>query len=355
MSGILPLSLPLASSISNLQEQSEALCLPSLQKAVARLASPMDNIAGYHFGWNDRHGRPTGGNGGKSVRPALALLSAQAASADPMVGVPAGVAVELVHNFSLLHDDFMDGDELRRGRPTAWTVFGSAQAILTGDALLALATDVLLSTTTPGVAPQDVARALKRLSTANCRLVDGQALDLSYEFRERITVEECLRMEGGKTGALLGCASSIGAVLAGADETTIDALDRFGRHLGLAFQAVDDLLGIWGEPASTGKPRWGDLRRRKKSLPICAALEEGGTASRQLTDILGTPNSTDQDERQLALIASLVEEAGGRVWTQDEAGRQYESALGALDEIAMPETVRDQFTSLAAFVVRRTR
>ncbi|MFJ6217123.1 polyprenyl synthetase family protein [Streptomyces sp. NPDC092296] len=344
-------------SVPALLERGRTLCTPQLREAVGRLAAPMDTVAAYHFGWIDRDGRPAAGDGGKAVRPALALLSAQAVGADPAIGAPGGTAVELVHNFSLLHDDLMDGDETRRHRATAWTVFGAAQAILVGDALFALATEVLLDAPdTSAISPVDAARAVRRITVATRKLIDGQAQDLSFEHRDRVTVDECLEMEGNKTGALLACASSIGAVLAGADDTVADALERYGYHLGLAFQAVDDLLGIWGATEVTGKPHWGDLRQRKKSLPVSAALADGGPASLRLAELLADPEGRgDEDEQQLAARAALIEEAGGRAWTQDEARRQHKTALAALDEVPMPDVVREHFVALAEFVVVRER
>jgi geranylgeranyl diphosphate synthase type I len=345
------------SAVLALLDLGRTLCAPPLREAVARLAAPMDTVAAYHFGWLDRDGRPASGDGGKLVRPALALLSAQAVGAEPEAGVPGGVAVELVHNFSLLHDDLMDGDETRRHRATAWSVFGPAQAILVGDALFALATEVLLEAPGfSGASPTDAARAVQRITTATRKLIDGQAQDLSFEHRDRVAVEECLEMEGNKTGALLACASSIGAVLRGADDRAADALERYGYHLGLAFQAVDDLLGIWGSTDVTGKPHWGDLRQRKKSLPVSAALAEGGKASRRLAELLADPEGRgDEDEEQLAVRAALIEEAGGRAWTRDEARRQYKTSLAALDEVPMPDAVREHFVALAEFVVVRER
>ena len=346
-----------AVSVPALLERGRTLCTPRLREAVGRLAAPMDTVAAYHFGWIDRDGQPTAGDGGKAVRPALALLSAQAVGADPGMGVAGGVAVELVHNFSLLHDDLMDGDETRRHRATAWTVFGPAQAILVGDALFTLATEVLLEAPdTSPVRAADAARAVRRITTATRRLIDGQAQDLSFEHRDRVTVQECLEMEGNKTGALLACASSVGAVLAGADDRTADALESYGYHLGLAFQAVDDLLGIWGATEVTGKPNWGDLRQRKKSLPVSAALAEGGKASLRLAELLADPKDRgDEDEERLAARAALIEEAGGRAWTQAEARRRHRTALAALDGVPMPDTVREQFVALAGFVVVRER
>ncbi|MFF8598145.1 polyprenyl synthetase family protein [Streptomyces sp. NPDC015232] len=340
--------------VAALLERGRALTTPVMRAAVDRLAPPMDTVAAYHFGWIDALGRPTEGDSGKAVRPALALISAEAMGAAPEVGIPGAVAVELVHNFSLLHDDLMDGDEQRRHRDTVWKVYGPAQAILVGDALSALANEVLLELGTV-----EAGRATRRLTTANRKLIDGQAQDISYEHRERVTVEECLEMEGNKTGALLACAASIGAVLAGADDRTADKLEEYGYHLGLAFQAVDDLLGIWGDPDSTGKQTWSDLRQRKKSLPVVAALAAGGPASERLGELLAADAKiTDFDsfsEAEFAARAALIEEAGGRDWTSQEARRQHEIAVRALHEVDLPVRVRDQLTALADFVVVRKR
>ncbi|MFD6415494.1 polyprenyl synthetase family protein [Streptomyces sp. NPDC060194] len=349
--------------VTALLERGRALAMPELRAAVARLAPPMDTVAAYHFGWIDAEGRPAAGDGGKAVRPALALLSAEAAGVAAEVGVPGAVAVELVHNFSLLHDDLMDGDEQRRHRDTVWKVHGPAQAILVGDALFALANEVLLELGTV-----EAGRATRRLTTASRKLIDGQAQDISYEHRERVSVEECLEMEGNKTGALLACAVSIGAVLGGADDRTADVLEAYGYHLGLAFQAVDDLLGIWGDPESTGKQTWSDLRQRKKSLPVVAALAAGGPASERLAELLAADAVTESDdqpaaggdsdgftEAEFATRAALIEEAGGRTWTEAEARRQHAVAVRALDAIDMPDRVRAQLVALADFVVVRTR
>ncbi|MGW7008343.1 polyprenyl synthetase family protein [Streptomyces sp. NPDC054933] len=340
--------------VTALLERGRTMSTPVLRAAVDRLAPPMNTVAAYHFGWIDASGRPTHGDSGKAVRPALALMSAEAAGVAPEVGIPGAVAVELVHNFSLLHDDLMDGDEQRRHRDTVWKVHGPAQAILVGDALFALANEILLE-----VGTSDARRATKRLTTATRKLIDGQAQDISFEHRERVTVEECLEMEGNKTGALLACASSIGAVLGGADDATADALEAYGYHLGLAFQAVDDLLGIWGEPAVTGKQTWSDLRQRKKSLPVVAALAAEGAAAEQLAELLAAdaknPEIGDFSEEEFANRAALIEEAGGRQWTSQEARRQHATALDALGGIAMPEETRQNLFALADFVVVRER
>ncbi|OEU91869.1 dimethylallyltranstransferase [Streptomyces abyssalis] len=343
-------------SVSALLERGRRLATPMLRAAVARLAPPMDTVAAYHFGWIDESGRPSEASGGKAVRPSLALLSAEVTGAPPETGLPGAVAVELVHNFSLLHDDLMDGDEQRRHRDTVWKVHGPAQAILVGDALFALANEILLEPGTP-----EAGRATRRLTRATRKLIDGQAQDISYEDREQVTVEECLEMEGNKTGALLACAVSIGAVLGGADDRTADALESYGYHLGLAFQAVDDVLGIWGDPEATGKQTWSDLRQRKKSLPVVAALASPDPAAARLAELMRADATKSQaefedfDEAEFATRAALIEEAGGREWTSAEAQRQHTTALAALEPVDMPAHVRDQLTALADFVVVRQR
>ncbi|HEY6295671.1 MAG TPA: polyprenyl synthetase family protein [Streptosporangiaceae bacterium] len=190
------------------------LVSPAMESAIGRLTPDVRAVAAYHLGFADAAGHPTGNGSGKALRPALALLSARAAGAPPERGVPSAVAVELVHNFSLLHDDIMDGDTERRHRPTAWTVFGVGAAILAGDALLALAQDILLEDGTP-----QGAWATRCLSAAVQRLIGGQGSDLAFEKRDDVSLAECLEMAGDKTAALMACACSIGAVHLGAPPT----------------------------------------------------------------------------------------------------------------------------------------
>ena len=263
---------------------------PAIESAIARLTPDVRVVAAYHLGFADAAGNPIKKSGsGKALRPALALLSARAAGAPPERGVTAAVAVELVHNFSLLHDDIMDNDTERRHRPTAWTVFGVGAAILAGDALLALAQDLLLEDGNP-----QGAWAARCLSAAVQRLIGGQGSDLAFEKRDDVTLGECLDMAGDKTAALMACACSIGAVHLGAPPTLAMGLAGFGAHVGLAFQLTDDLLGIWGAPEVTGKPVRADLRARKKSLPVVAALNSGTPEAAELRALLTSPGAAER-------------------------------------------------------------
>ena len=336
-------------SMPQVLHRARDLVAPALAEAVERLSPELRPIVSYHLGWTDAHGRPEGanGNGGKGVRSALAVLSAEAAGADPSSGVPGAVAVELVHNFSLVHDDVIDGDEERRHRPTVWAVFGVGRAVIIGDALLSLAHEVVLGAPSP---PADLVRASRCLAEATSAMIAGQALDMAFETLAGVTVDRCLAMEAGKTGALLGCASSIGAVLGGASDEVVTALRDYGVELGLAFQAVDDLLGIWGDPSTTGKPAWSDLRARKKTLPVTAALAAGGGKSGELHALL---DADHLEELDIARAAALVEACGGRDVAADEARARLDRALAALERAGIDAAAGRDLAEVARFVVER--
>jgi geranylgeranyl diphosphate synthase type I len=316
---------------------------PAIARHLERLSPEVRAVAAYHLGFTDADGTPTGDTpGGKALRPALALLSARAAGAPPERGVTPAAAVEFVHNFSLLHDDIMDGDTERRHRPTAWTVFGVGAAILAGDALLCLAQDILLA----DPAPQGV-WAARCLSAAVHRLIAGQGADLAFERREGVALDECLQMAGDKTAALMACACSIGAIGVGAPAELAMGLAGFGAHAGLAFQLTDDLLGIWGAPEVTGKPVRADLRARKKSLPVVAALASGTVAGDELRQVLARPDALSEED--LLRAAGLVQEAGGRAWAESEADAQLAAASTCLADTEMPDDVRGEFAAIAGF------
>ncbi|MBO0773470.1 MAG: polyprenyl synthetase family protein [Actinobacteria bacterium] len=330
-------------------ETARDLVGPAMATAVARLSPDVRPVAEYHLGLAGTGkpgpgGKP--GGTGKALRPALALLSARAAREPAERGVPAAVAVELVHNFSLLHDDIMDGDTERRHRPTAWTVYGTGAAILAGDALLALAQEILLEAGAP-----NGLWAARCLSAAVQRLIAGQGADLAFEQRDNVTLAECQEMAGDKTAALMACACSIGAIHVGAPAALAMGLAGFGAHVGQAFQLTDDLLGIWGAPERTGKPAGSDLRARKKSLPIVAALTSGTAAAGELAELLASPEP--MDDAQVARAARLVADAGGRSWTEVEAAAQLDAARKCLAETDMPEDVRAEFAGIAEFITER--
>jgi geranylgeranyl diphosphate synthase type I len=329
-------------------------CAPGMEAAIERLAPEIRRCATYHLGWTDADGTPSGAPGGKGIRPALAVLSAEAAWAAAVVGAPGGVAVELVHNYSLIHDDIIDGDTERHHRPTVWSVYGVGAAIIAGDALENLAHQVLLEAD-----PLTGAAASAALAGATAEMIAGQADDIAFEKRRNVGVDECTAMSAAKTGALLGAASSVGAILAGAPPATVGALRDYGRHLGLAFQAVDDLLGIWGDPTRTGKPAGNDLRQRKKSLPVVSALAAGGEEADELRVLLlGDPDIPVEtlpplEAGQIERAAYLVDACGGREWTAVRAKAHLDSALGALERVRLSAVPQRELADLAVFVIER--
>ncbi len=318
----------------------------ALRSAVEALPPSMRRIAGYHFGWWDEHGEPTRAGGGKAIRPALVLLAAEAVGGTAAAALPAAAAVELAHNFSLLHDDVMDGDRTRRHRPTAWAVFGVSPAILAGDALLAQAFDALSAGGHPA-APE----ATRIFGTAIQELLEGQNADVAFERRHDVELAECLMMAAGKTGALLGCACALGALFGGGSPEQVERLRAFGGDLGLAFQLVDDLLGIWGDPDVTGKPVYSDLRSRKKSLPVVAALASPTPAGRELAGLYRRECPlTDAD---LVHAAELVDAVGGRAWGQEQAGELLGRALRHLRAVSPAPRPAAELGALARLVTRR--
>lgn len=332
----------------NAIRRARELTEPVLRELVGRLGPSLGDVGRYHFGW--RTG--CGGSAGKAIRSTMAVLAAEAVGAEASAAVPAAAAVELVHNFSLIHDDIIDSDELRRGQPAVWKEYGVPAAILLGDALHSEAFGVLLNSGNANAAPAAV-----RLSTVLREVVVGQADDVRFTERpwtgERaVSVAEYQAMAEAKTGALLAFSAAAGALLGGADKAVADCFDRLGRHLGLAFQCTDDVLGIWGDPANTGKPVFGDLREGKRSLPVIAALTAGGSASERLGVLVERGVRTDSE---LRLAADLVAEAGGRDFAEAEAARHLAGAQDCLTSLSMPADARATFDALACSLIGRTR
>ncbi|NLU67822.1 polyprenyl synthetase family protein [Streptomyces sp. HNM0574] len=331
---------------------------PGLSEAVGQLHALPREMAAFSLGWCEPGGTPSGrtGAGGKGVRQALTVLCAEAFGAPAAEAVPGAVAVELIHTFSLLHDDIMDGDELRRQRPTVWKAYGTGPAVLAGDALFALAMETLTTSAGP-YAPE----AVRRLTRALGELVRGQAEDLTFEDRpwtgeEAVRPEEYRTMAEHKTGSLLGCAAATGAVLAGAPRHTADVLDRAGRHLGIAFQAVDDLLGIWGDPQVTGKAVHNDLRQRKKTFPVLAALSSGGPAAQELGELLTSDamSGPTPDSGTLRRAAALVERADGRSATLAEARVHLATARELLRGVEMEHRPAEELEALLPYLIDRS-
>jgi geranylgeranyl diphosphate synthase type I len=285
----------------------------------------------------------------KGVRPRLCLLACEAVGGPVGRAVPAAAAIELTHEFSLIHDDLEDGDRRRRGQPALWTVIGAPQAINAGDALFAIARDLLRRSELPC---QVVAELQRRYDHATMQLAEGQYLDLAFESRADVDEDAYVAMVQRKTGALLGAAAAMGALAGGAPASTADALAIYGEAVGVAFQIQDDVLGLWGEPRRTGKPAGADLQRRKKSLPIVMALAEralGGALAARYAPSAEAPSAAEA----AALAARLELAYRGR--SEGLAQAWALRAMVSLSGLDLAAGARQGLETLARAAVYRER
>ncbi|MFC9433685.1 geranylgeranyl diphosphate synthase IdsB [Nocardia sp. NPDC057030] len=320
-------------------------CEPVLRDVVDNLTGPLRHMAGYHFGWWDRDGAVSSARSGKWLRPALVFAAAAACGGAQHGTVQAAAAVELFHNFTVIHDDIMDRDHTRRGRATVWRVWGVDKAMLLGDALHALAGWKLAAGFPSAVA----AEAVARLGSTAVEVCIGQYEDTAFETRSDISEAEYVRMATGKTAALLGCACALGALSAGADGVTVSAMDCFGRELGLAFQFMDDVIGIWGDPEVTGKPAGTDLARRKQTLPVVTALASNTDAAASLMKLYRSTEPMSPED--IARASALLEAAGGK----REALRQARLRVSAAVRTLPDRSEADGLRALAQFAADRER
>ena len=267
----------------------------------------------YHFGYADESARRKG----KRLRPRLVLAVADQERGNAEIAMEAALAIELLHNYSLIHDDIEDGDRYRHNRETLWVRYGVAQAINAGDAMCALSYLVL--------APQpELLRAMLRANLAMC---EGQTADLAFEQAGRIDVRGYLDMVSGKTAALFGAACELGARSAGAAEQTVEEYRAVGHAFGMAFQMIDDLLGIWGDAQRTGKVAGNDIARRKQTYPIVWALAQPPSAARTAIEAAYHSSSQAPD------VGSVIE-------ALDTLGAQGAARAAAAQHLAVVERAR---------------
>jgi len=266
-----------------------------LRRALTRseeIFTPFYGMMQYHMGWLDTDLNPVNAPQGKRLRPVFCMLACEAVGGRIEHVLPAAAAIEILHNFSLIHDDIEDNSETRRHRKTVWTLWGLAHGINVGDAMFALSFLTLGEMQQRGVPAEVVLRAQRILAETCIALTEGQYLDMEFERRAEIGIDEYIRMIRNKTAALIACAMRIGALVGGADEAQAEHYAGFGENLGLAFQVIDDVLGIWGDESNTGKSTSSDILTRKKTLPVVYAL--GDPALRALYAREMTPQDVPQ-------------------------------------------------------------
>jgi geranylgeranyl diphosphate synthase type I len=299
----------------------EHALIRAVQAANASGQEALFHMLAYHLGWEGKgHGIKAAG---KRVRSTLLLLTCAAAGGDWTLALPAAASVELLHNFSLIHDDIQDKSELRRGRPTLWAMHGPAQAINAGDAMFSLA-HISMSGLEQTTTPQVYTEAARLLANTSLRLTQGQYLDLAYEERTDLKLDDYWPMIWAKTGVLIKACTQLGNMIAGIDGRQAKAFITFAEKLGLAYQVHDDLLGIWGDPAEMGKSAHSDLVSGKKSLPVLFALEKNGAFAKRWVNG-GIP------ETDVAEMAKLLEDEGAREYTLKETTKLTNEALKALE------------------------
>lgn len=308
----------------NLKQHIETM-LPEIEKElqgqVSRLNEkrtlPFHEMLTYHMGWT---GEGSGKEAaGKRIRPLMVLLSAASCGAEYHSALPAAAAVELMHNFSLVHDDVQDNSDKRRGRLTVWKKWGIPMAINAGDALFVISNQAMMDLVKTHPAPT-VLRAASILHDTCLDLTRGQFLDMSYETRTDLTLEDYFPMIGGKTSALLSACTHIGALLGGANEIEQEAYRQFGYHLGLAFQIQDDILGVWGDETLTGKSAASDLVEGKNSLPILYGLGRQGQFAERWKQ---GPIILDE----VKAVAEQLEKEGAKTYAEEAASRETQKAL----------------------------
>lgn len=283
----------------------------------------------YHMGWVDSQLQPVNVNSGKRIRPLLCLLACAASGGNWRQAVPAAAAIEILHNFSLIHDDIEDASPTRRGRDTLWQLWGIPQAINAGDAMFAISHLALNRLIERGVAAEVVVQALRRFDETCVQLTQGQHADMDFEQRQQVSVEDYLQMITGKTAVLLSLCAELGARIAPAAPATTDHYAQYGLHLGLAFQVIDDILGIWGDETRTGKSAATDLMTKKKTLPVLHGLEHSAPL-RQLYDA-----TTQPDETFVAHAIELLNQSGSHDFARAKADVYSASATHHL-QMAVP-------------------
>jgi geranylgeranyl diphosphate synthase type I len=314
-----------------------AAYLPQIEGEMRRLLEPRNaraarhyEIMQYHMGWRDPQLQPATAPSGKRIRPMLCLLGCAAVGGDPEAALPAAAGLELLHNFSLVHDDIEDNSPTRRHRPTAWALWGIPLACNVGDGMFSIAHEAFFHLLDRGVPERAVLLALRRFVEMNLALTEGQYMDMSFEGRLDVTADEYYAMIAGKTGALLGAAPEVGALIGGASEEEAAALREYGAALGRAFQLQDDILGIWGNEEQTGKSTASDILTKKKSLPVVLALNHAGVGKRLRTLYAG-PEFTPEN---VPAVLTLLDQAGARQATEEAAAEATARARAALQTLS---------------------
>ena len=307
----------------------------------------------YHLGWRDAKLTPAPADTGKLIRPQLVLLACRALGGTDRHALPLAAGIQLLHDFSLIHDDIEDHSVQRRGRPTVWKLWGIELGINAGDGMFTVAHRALYNLSDAGVAPATVLAVLRGFEDAILRICEGQHLDLTGERCFDIDEARYLAMIRGKTATLLAASTGLGARLATDDAQQVQAMTEFGEALGMAFQMQDDLLDIWGDPQLTGKPYAADLLQRKMSLPMVHAYTHASDADRATIErIYRQPRLEEAD---LQKLLAILDTTGSRAHVTALAAQEHDRAIAALGTIRPVDAdALDTLRTLAESLLNRT-
>ena len=323
----------------------------ALRESLAGGGLPMYDMLRYSMGWSDEHGAPTEATEGKALRPTLCLLACEATGGPIDMALHAAASLELIHNFSLIHDDIQDRDDTRHHRATLWAVWGEPKALVAGNALRVIADRTLSRLVDDGVGRREALEVHGVLTAAYLEMIEGQYLDIHHEGRTDIGLTEYLDMISRKTGALIRCAMVLGALIGTRDGDVVQAFRRCGRSLGMVFQIRDDVLGVWGNQESTGKPVGADIRRKKSTLPVVFALSQARGRDREfLADIYRRPTMGDEN---VASVLEIMERVGAREYAQGLAEQHCERAMDSLSAIELGPQALDDLREVAHFLLVR--
>jgi geranylgeranyl diphosphate synthase type I len=309
-------------------------------------------MARYHLGWSTSDFKPAQYDAGKRIRPLICMYACGAVGGAVGTAAPAAAAIEFLHNFTLVHDDIQDQSDTRRHRPTVWAEWGTSQAINAGDAMFALGQLALLRSVEYGL-PYDRLELLARgYNQVTLRIVEGQVLDLGFEDRWNISVDNYVEMIRGKTAAIVAYAAWAGALVGGADFDRAEQFRAFGEALGLGFQVQDDVLGIWGETDVTGKRKADDIRRRKKSLPIISLAS--AASSDELDRLREIYQQTSLEETDVNWVVELLRRYEIQDTLQDVVARYHDDARFLIERAVEDSPSRQALLELLERLSTRT-
>ena len=328
------------------------IIVTTLKKRLSQDFLPVYDMLRYCMGWSDKDGNPVDGAMGKSLRPSLCLFACEAVGGQIRHALPAAASLELIHNFSLIHDEIEDFDETRHHRPTLWTLWGINKALVAGNVLRIVADRSMeMMKIDEGKDAERVVKGVELLTEACLEMIEGQYMDISFEGRIDITLDQYMAMISRKTGALIRCSLQLGAAMGTENLATLETFRKTGTSLGFVFQIRDDILGIWGEEKSTGKPVGIDILRKKNSLPIVHAMDKADKKGKEL--LREIYSLEHPGEQEVAAVLEIMEQAGTRDYAQKLAYEYEGKALKLFSQTRLSDSHQLDFGVLARFLAVR--